>query len=62
MANKGSKGDFQRATKIPFGRTVTPAEAAGIKDGERGSALQKRCEPLHAFIVHFDAAPSSKRR
>ncbi len=65
MANKGSTGDFERAAEIPLGRTATSAEPAGITDGKSGAppgGAQKRREPLHAFIVHFDAEPSSKPR
>lgn len=63
MANKGSKGDFESAAKAPPGRAATPARAPDVTDGEREpprTRAEKRREPLHAFIVHFDAEPSSK--
>ncbi|CAD6520974.1 hypothetical protein LMG27952_01416 [Paraburkholderia hiiakae] len=63
MANKGSKGDFESAAKALSGRTATPAVAPDVTDQEREpprSRPEKRREPLYAFIVHFDAEPSSK--
>lgn len=63
MANKGSKGDFESAAKAPSGRNAMPAKAPDVTDREREpprDRAEKRREPLHAFIVHFDAEPSSK--
>lgn len=63
MANKGSKGDFGSTAKAPPGHAATPDEAPDVTDRERlppRTRPEKRREPLYAFIVHFDAEPSSK--
>jgi hypothetical protein len=58
MANKGStKDDSGSAGKAGAGHGATPDEASAATDREK---REKRREPLHAFIVHFDAEPSSK--
>ena len=63
MANKGSKDDFASAAHATSGQVATPAETRDVTDKEREpqrNREEKRREPLHAFIVHFDAEPSSK--
>ncbi|MEX3980325.1 hypothetical protein AB4Y45_15270 [Paraburkholderia sp. EG287A] len=63
MANKGSKDDFASAANAPNGQAATSAQTRHVTDREyepQGNRQQKRREPLHAFIVHFDAEPSSK--
>ncbi|MCP3707250.1 hypothetical protein M3I54_09690 [Paraburkholderia sp. CNPSo 3274] len=63
MANKGSKDDFASVAVAPSGQPATPAETHDVTDREREpqrNRQEKRREPLHAFIVHFDAEPSSK--
>ncbi|WP_321962240.1 hypothetical protein [Paraburkholderia sp. J7] len=65
MANKGSKGDFESVARAPAGPVAPPADAPEATDRERErpdapARPEKRREPLHAFIVHFDAEPSSK--
>lgn len=69
MANKGSKGDFESVARAPAGPVAPPADPPEATDREREpprerpdapARPEKRREPLHAFIVHFDAEPSSK--
>ena len=63
MANKGSKDDFASAGNAPSGQAAASAQTRDVTDRERESQRnrqEKRREPLHAFIVHFEAEPSSK--
>ncbi|MEM5402229.1 MULTISPECIES: hypothetical protein [Paraburkholderia] len=63
MANKGSKDDFASAANAPSGQAATSAQTRQVTDRDYESQRnrqEKRREPLHAFIVHFDAEPSSK--
>ena len=63
MANKGSKDHFASAANAPSGQAAASAQTRDVTDRERESQRnrqEKRREPLHAFIVHFDAEPSSK--
>ncbi|HKR46014.1 MAG TPA: hypothetical protein VJU59_41210 [Paraburkholderia sp.] len=63
MANKGSKDDFASAVKARSGQAATSGETRDVTDREhepQRNRQEKRREPLHAFIVHFDAEPSSK--
>ena len=66
MANKGSKDDVESTAAAPSGLAAEPDAPAGVTDRERApprerpDRQERRREPLHAFIVHFDAEPSSK--
>ncbi|MEX3948608.1 hypothetical protein AB4Y40_12790 [Paraburkholderia sp. EG287B] len=63
MTNKGSKDDFASAANARSGQTATSGETRAVTDREREpqrNRQEKLREPLHAFIVHFDAEPSSK--
>ncbi|WP_028204695.1 hypothetical protein [Paraburkholderia nodosa] len=63
MANKGSKGEFASAANAPSGQAAMPPETRDVMDRKhepQRNRQEKRREPLHAFIVHFDAEPSSK--
>ncbi|MCP3717617.1 MULTISPECIES: hypothetical protein [unclassified Paraburkholderia] len=63
MANKGAKADFASAANALTGQAPMSAETRDVTDREREpqcNRQEKRREPLHAFIVHFDAEPSSK--
>ena len=67
MANKGSKDDFESVAIAPSGQAASPGgmprETPDVTDREREpqrNRQEKRRAPLHAFIVHFDAEPSSK--
>ncbi|WP_395064739.1 hypothetical protein [Paraburkholderia silvatlantica] len=63
MANKGSKDDFASAANAPAGQVATTARTCDVMGSEREPQRNRytgRREPLHAFIVHFDAEPSSK--
>jgi len=63
MANKGSKDDFASAANAPNGQAAASAQTRDVTDREhepQRKRQEKRQAPLHAFIVHFDAEPSSK--
>ncbi|MEX3917206.1 hypothetical protein AB4Y36_23880 [Paraburkholderia sp. BR10936] len=63
MTNKGSKDDFASAVNARSGQAATSDETRDVTERERESQRdrqEKRREPLHAFIVHFDAEPATK--